>query len=174
MNTHRILAIVAMIVVAAASTLVPHPPNFTPLAAIALFAGAQLNDRRAAFGVTLGTLLLRDAVIGFHLLMPVVYVCYAINVCLGFWLRSNQRPWRVAAASLLGSLIFFLATNLAVWVTLGTYPLTADGLLTCYVSAIPYLRNTVASDLLYSVLMFGGFTLAQARVPSLRPAAELK
>jgi hypothetical protein len=174
MNTHRILAIIAMILVAAASTLVPHPPNFTPLAAIALFAGAQLNDRRAAFAVTLGTLLLRDAIIGFHLLMPVVYVCYAINVCLGFWLRSNQRPWRVASVALLGSAIFFVITNLAVWATLGTYPLTADGLFACYVAAIPYFRNTVASDLLYSVLMFGGFALAQARVPALRPIAEVK
>ena len=174
MNTHRILAIIAMIFVAAASTLVPHPANFTPLAAIALFAGAQLNDRRAAFAVTLGTLLLRDAIIGFHLLMPVVYVCYAINVCLGFWLRSNQPPWRVASVALLGSAIFFVITNLAVWATLGTYPLTTDGLLACYVAAIPYFRNTVASDLLYSVLMFGGFALAQARVPALRPIAEVK
>src|SRR3954464_7724357 len=105
MNIHRLLFIIAMIVVAAASTLIPHPPNFTPLAAIALFAGANLFDRRAAFAVTLGTLLLRDAVLGFHVLMPFVYACYALNVCLGFWVQMNQKPWRVASAALVGSSI---------------------------------------------------------------------
>jgi hypothetical protein len=174
MNTHRMLAVIAMIIIATASTLVPHPPNFTPLAAIALFAGAQLNDRRVAFALTLGTLLLRDAVIGFHLLMPVVYVCYAINVGLGFWLRSNQRPWRVAGVTLLGSVIFFVVTNFAVWAAFDTYAHTAEGLLKCYVAAIPYFRNTVCSDLLYSIVMFGGFGLAQARVPALRPIADVK
>ena len=174
MKTHRILAIIGMIIIAAASTLFPHPPNFTPLAAIALFAGAHLNDRRAAYAVTLGTLLLRDAVIGFHLLMPVIYVCYAINVMLGLWLRANQRPWRVVGAAALGSMIFFIVTNLAVWAALGSYPHTPGGLLSCYVAAIPYFRNTVASDLLYSVLMFGGFALAQARMPSLRAIVDAK
>ena len=168
MNTHRILAIVAMIVIAAASTLIPHPPNFTPLAAIALFAGAHLTDRRAAFAVTLGTLLLRDAIIGFHLLMPVIYACYAINVTLGFSLRANQRPWRVAGMTLLGSVIFFLITNFAVWATLGTYAPNVTGLFKCYIAALPYFRNTVASDLLYAVLMFGGLALAQSRIPSLQ------
>jgi hypothetical protein len=163
-----------MIAVAAASSLIPHPPNFTPLAAIALFAGAEMADRRMAFVVTLGALLLRDAILGFHLLMPVVYACYAFNVGLGFWLSTNQKPWRVVSATLLGSTVFFLVTNFAVWIVLPAYPHTAEGLLRCYVAGIPYFRNTLASDLIYCIVMFGGFALAQSRMPSLRPAAAAK
>ena len=174
MNTHRLLFIIAMVVVAAASTLIPHPPNFTPLAAIALFAGANLLDRRAAFAVTLGTLLLRDAILGFHVLMPFVYACYALNVCLGFWVRMNQKPWRVASATLAGSVIFFIVTNFSVWLVYDTYPQNAQGLIACYIGGIPYFRNTLASDLLYSAVMFGGFALAQLRMPSLRAAVTTR
>jgi hypothetical protein len=174
MNIQRITIVVSMIVVAAASTLLPHPPNFTPLAAIALFAGAQLKDRRLAFGITFGTLLLRDAILGFHVLMPVVYACYAVNVCLGFLLREKQHPGRIAAASLFGSVLFFAITNFAVWAAFDTYAHTAQGLSACYVAAIPYFRNTLASDLLYSVLMFGMFAFAKSRLPSLREAASTR
>ena len=169
MNVRRIIVIAAMIIVAAAASLIPHPPNFTPLAAIALFAGACLN-RRTAFALALGALLARDAILGFHILMPAVYACYAFNVCLGFWLRDKQSAWRVAGASLVGSIVFFVVTNLAVWAALDTYPHTAKGLLACYVGGIPYFRNTVASDLIYSIAMFGFFAFAQLRMPTLRRA----
>lgn len=174
MNMQRFLAIIGMIVLTATSTLIPHPPNFTPLAAIALFAGAQFTDRRAAFVVTLGTLLLRDAILGFHLLMPFVYACYSLNVCLGFLLRADQRPWRIATATFVGSVIFFLVTNSAAWALLGTFPQTFAGLIACYVAGIPYFGNTLSSDLLYSIVMFGGFALAQSRIPSLRLDAVAK
>src|SRR5437016_5662851 len=111
MNIHRIAVITLMIVIAAASTLLPHPPNFTPLAAIALFAGANLKDRHIGFALTCGALLLRDAILGFHILMPAVYACYAFNVCLGFWLRENSKPWRIIGSSIIGSIVFFVATN---------------------------------------------------------------
>ena len=169
MNIHRLMVIAAMIFVAAASSLIPHPPNFTPLAAIALFAGAHLS-RRAAFTLAFGALLVRDAIIGFHSLMPFVYVCYAFNVCLGFWLRDQRSPLRVAGASLIGSVIFFLITNFAVWAVLETYPHTVPGLLACYVAGIPYFGNTLASDLIYSLAMFGLFAFAQLRIPTLRRA----
>jgi hypothetical protein len=174
MNMQRFLAIIGMIVLAATSTLLPHPPNFTPLAAIALFAGAQFIDRRAVFAVTLGTLLLRDAILGFHVLMPFVYACYALNVCLGFWLRTDQRPWQVASAALVGSVVFFVVTNFAAWALLGTFPQSFKGLIACFVAGIPYFRNTVSSDLLYAMAMFGGFALAQWRIPSLRLDAMAK
>jgi hypothetical protein len=174
MNTPRLLTIVGMIAIAAASSLIPHLPNFTPLAAIALFAGAQFGERRAALTVTLGALLVRDAIIGFHSLMPFVYACYALNVCIGYWLRKNQKPWPVIGATLFGSVIFFVVTNFGVWAVLGMFPQTLDGLIACYVAGIPYFRNTLASDLLYSTLMFGGFALAQSRIPSLRPFAVAK
>jgi hypothetical protein len=174
MNIHRSLAIIGMIAITAASTLLPHPPNFTPLAAIALFLGAQLNDRRAAFAITLGALLVRDTIIGFHSLMPFVYVCYALNICLGICVRANQKLWRVAVVSVVASTIFFLVTNFGVWALLDTFPQTGAGLIACYAAGIPYFRNTLASDLFYSLAMFGAFALAQTRIPSLRPGALAK
>lgn len=167
MNIHRLIVIAAMILMAAAASLIPHPPNFTPLAAIALFAGACLNGR-ASFTLAFGALLARDAILGFHILMPAVYACYAFNVWLGRWLRDKQSPRRVAVASLVGSIVFFVGTNFAVWAAFDTYEHTARGLLACYVGGIPYFRNTVASDLIYSMAMFGFFALAQMRIPTLR------
>ena len=169
MNIHRLIVIAAMIIVAAAASLIPHPPNFTPLAAIALFAGAYLNGR-ASFALALGALVARDAILGFHILMPAVYACYAFNVWLGFWLRDEQSVWRVAGASLAGSIVFFFVTNFAVWAAFNTYAHTARGLLACYVAGIPYFRNTIASDLLYSMAMFGIFAFAQLRIRTLRRA----
>jgi hypothetical protein len=167
MNTHRIVVIAAMVVIAALASLIPHPPNFTPLAAMALFAGAHLN-RRAAFIVAIGALLIRDLVIGFHILMPAVYVCYLFNVFVGQRLNGIHTPRRVVTASVLGSVVFFLVSNFAVWALLNTFPKTPQGLLACYTAGIPYFRNTLASDLLYSVAMFGIFALAQNRIPSLQ------
>jgi hypothetical protein len=156
-----------MIVVAAAASLIPHPSNFTPLAAIALFAGAHLA-RRAAFTLAIGALLVRDLILGMHVLMPAVYACYALNVFLGAWLNGKHSPMRIVGASIIGSVTFFVVTNFASWVAFDTFPKTAQGLLACYVAGIPYFRNTVASDLIYSLGMFGLFALAQAQIPSLR------
>ena len=169
MNIHRSIIIGFMIVVAAAASLIPQPPNFTPLAAIALFAGAHL-ERRAAFTLAIGALLVRDLILGMHILMPAVYACYALNVFLGTWLNGKHSPARIAGAAIAGSVTFFFVTNFAAWVAFDTFPKTAQGLLACYVAGIPYFRNTVSSDLIYSLAMFGLFALAQAQIPSLRRA----
>ena len=87
----RFIVIASMILVAAASRLIPHPMNFTPITALALFAGACFADKRWAFGVPLAALLLGDLVLGFHVLMPVVYGSFALSVCLGLWLRHRRR-----------------------------------------------------------------------------------
>jgi hypothetical protein len=173
MNIHRFVVIGAMIIVAAAASLVPHPPNFTPLAAIALFAGAHL-DRRAAFALAIGSLLVRDMILGVHVLMPVIYACYAFNVFLGSWLNGKHSPARIVRTSLIGSIAFFIVTNFASWIAFDTFSKTADGLLACYLAGIPYFRNTVASDLIYSLAMFGLFALAQSRIPSLRQTTASK
>ena len=167
MKIHRSIVIAAMIIVAAVASLIPHSPNFTPLAAIALFAGAQLQ-RRTAFALAIGALLVRDLVLGMHVLMPAVYACYAFNVFLGSYLKEEQSPARIVGASIIGSVIFFIVTNFGSWAAFDTFPKTADGLLACYVAGIPYFRNTVVSDLIYSLAMFGLFACAQARIPSLR------
>jgi hypothetical protein len=166
----QLVTTITMIFIATAATLIPHPPNFTPLAATALFAGAHLSNRKLAFAIPLGALFLRDVLIGLHVLMPFTYACTALSVCLGFWLKRRESIPKIAAASLSNSIVFFLVTNFGVWLALGTFPRTANGLVDCYVAGIPYFRNTIAGDLLYTAVIFGSMALAQRRIPILKTA----
>ena len=171
-TTIRLIAIFAAIVGAAALRLVPHPPNFAPIAAMALFSGAQLGRRPLAFVAPFGAMLLSDAIIGFHLLMPFVYGSMALTVLLGWVALKRLSPLRVGGAALASSILFYLITNFGVWLQLGTYPHTLAGLAACYVAAIPWFQNTVAGDLFYSGLLFGGFALLEKAVPALRVRRE--
>jgi hypothetical protein len=168
MNKPRSSVLVGMILAAAAARLAPHAPNFTPIAAIALFGGAHFADKRLAFGVPLAALLLSDLVLGFYGGMAVVYGSFALIVGLGFWLRSRRTIWPIAGAALASSLLFFLVTNFGMWAAGSLYPRTLSGLGVCYAAAIPFFRNTLAGDLFFSAVMFGGFALAEKRFPSLR------
>jgi hypothetical protein len=168
-NNLRLFAIFAAIVAAAALRLVPHPPNFTPIGAMALFSGAQLGRRPLAFLAPFAALLLSDAIIGFHALMPFVYGSVALIVLLGWVALKRVSALRVGGVALASSVLFFVVTNFGVWLQLGTYPHTLAGLVACYVAAIPYFQNTVAGDLFYSALLFGGFALLERSIPALRP-----
>jgi hypothetical protein len=168
----RLLAIVSMIAVAVASRLVPHPWNLTSVAAVGLFAGAYLDDRRLAFLVPLAALFLSDLVLGFYQGMPVVYLSFALVVGLGLWLRTRRRPLMIAGATLAGSVLFFGLTNLGVWAFGALYPHTGAGLAACFIAALPFFRGTLEGDALYSLILFGGFALLESRIAALRePAA---
>jgi hypothetical protein len=171
-ETPRFWLMAGLVFGAAALRLLPHPPNFTPIAAIALFGGAQFERKRWAFAVPLAAMALSDAVLrvlfgwGFD---PVVYAAFALIVCLGFLLRNKRTaPLPVAGASLAAATIFYLTTNFAVWAASGMYSKTLAGLVTCYVAAIPFFGPTVAGDLFYSAVLFGGFALVQKSFPILR------
>jgi hypothetical protein len=170
MNQPRFLFLAGMILAAAASRLIPHPPNFSPIAALALFSGAQFGDKRLAFLLPLAAMFLSDLIIGLHSLMPVIYGSFALIVCLGFWVQRNQNLWPIGGAALLGALLFFVTTNFGVWLLASFYPKTGGGLLACYTEAIPFFWNTLASDLIYTVVLFGGLRAAEWRWPVLRPA----
>ena len=156
MNKPRFLILAGIILAATATRLIPHPPNFSPIAAIALFGGAKFADKRLAFLVPLGAMLLSDLVLGFHRLMPVVYGSFALTVCLGFWVRRHPRAWSIGVAALAAAVLFFVITNLGVWALGSFYAKTPAGLVACYVAAIPFFQNTLVSDLLYAGLLFGG------------------
>jgi hypothetical protein len=175
MDKPRFTTLAGLIFLAAAARLIPHPPNFTPIAAMALFGGASFSDKRLAFGLPLAALLLSDAVLGFYHGMPWVYGSFALIVCLGRLLPSRRQLLPITGMALAGSVLFFSLTNFGVWISDGLYPRTIGGLTTCYVAAIPFFRNTVAGDLVYVAMLFGGFALAEKRFPILRePAAALK
>lgn len=168
MEKPRFTTLAAMIFFAAASRLMPHPPNFTPIAAMALFGGASISDKRLAFALPLAALFLSDAALGFYHGMIWVYGSFALIVCLGLQLQSRRRLLPIAGAALVSSGLFFALTNFGVWVSDGLYPRTLAGLGACYVAAIPFFQNTLAGDLVYTALLFGGFALAEKKFPALR------
>lgn len=167
----RFWLMTGMVVGAAIMRLVPHPPNVTPIAAMALFGGATFHRRAWAFLVPLSAMLLSDAVFellfgwGFDALTPVIYLSFAAIVCLGFLLRRRRRIVPVAAAAFAGALVFYLITNLGVWAQGRLYPRTPAGLVACYTAAIPFFGYTLAGDLFYTALLFGAFALAERRFP---------
>jgi hypothetical protein len=169
---YRTLLALALILLAAALRIAPHPWNFTPVGAMALFAGAVIKDRRLAFLFPLLALFLGDVFIGFHKLIPIVYASFLVNVAIGLWLRDRRTVARISLATLLGAIQFFLVTNLAVWQFLHSYPHTPSGLLACYTAGIPFFWNTLAGDVAYSVLLFGGYALAEQFIPALRVSGQ--
>jgi len=167
----RILALLAAILTAAALRLIPHPPNFTPIGAMALFSGAYLGRKGLAFVAPLAAMLLSDAILGFHSGMPFVYASVALIVLIGSLVASRITAMTVVGAALASSVLFFIVTNFGTWLVSGMYPLTGGGLAACYVAAIPFFQNTAVGDLFYCAVLFGGFALLERAVPRLRPRA---
>ena len=167
-NHSRVLAILSAILMAALLRLVPHPPNFSPIGAMALFSGAYLGRKALAFAAPLGALLLSDCVLGFYHGQVTVYFSVALIVMIGIAALNRVSPLRVGAAALAGSISFFVITNFGMWLFSGIYPRTLAGLEACYVAAIPFFQNTLVGDLFYAALLFGGFAVAEHLLPRLR------
>jgi hypothetical protein len=165
----RTVLIVGMILFAAIIRIVPHPWNLAPVGAMALFSGAVIPNRVMAFVFPLLAMLAGDFFVGFHILTPVVYTSFLISVAIGFWLQESRSAVRLGGAVLLGAIQFFLITNLGVWLFLKSYPKTFLGLMACYVAGVPFFWNTLAGDICYSALLFGGLVLAERTYPALRP-----
>jgi uncharacterized protein DUF6580 len=164
----RTLLIFTMIVLAAALRLAPHPWNFTPIGAIALFSGAMVRDRRLAFLFPVLVMCATDLIIGFNKLSALVYASFLLSVVIGRFLIQKRNPLRIGAATFLGALQFFLITNFGVWAFLNSYPRTGAGLAACYLAGVPLFWNTLAGDATYATLLFGAFALAERLAPRLR------
>lgn len=167
----RSLLLFGMILAAALTRFLPHPPNLTPIAAMALFGGAYFSDRRMAFLVPLSGLFLSDLFIGLHGTMPFVYGSFALVVGIGLWLRRRRNVWTIGGAALISSILFFLITNFGVWAVGSLYPKTWEGLLACYVAALPFFRNTIIGNLVYTTALFGSFVFAEKWFPVFRQQA---
>ena len=175
----RFLLLVSMVVGAAAMRLLPHPPNFTPVGAMALFAGAHFGSRLSAFSVPLFAMLVSDTVFelvfgwGFHSGMPAVYGSFALVVVCGRVLRNKRgSPLAVGTAALSSATLFYVITNFSLWLTSDLYPHTLTGLGMCYVAAIPFFGSMLVGDLLHALLFFGSFALVERRYPIFATAAR--
>src|SRR3954469_21842306 len=140
----RLIALLSAIAAAAALRLVPHPPNFSPIDAMALFSGAYLGRRGLAFAPPLGALLLSDLLLGFYSGMQFQYLSVALIVLLGWFALSRVSVLRLGIAAVASSMLFFTVSNFGVWLASGMYPHTVGGLAACYVAAVPFFQNTLA------------------------------
>ena len=162
---------IGMLLAAAMSRLLPHPPNFTPVIALALFGGAYFKPNGLAFAVPLAAMIISDIALTFTIdttffspMRPVIYSCIAATTWMGFAVRRKISTGRLAAVSLAGSSLLFLASNLAVWIfQKGMYPDTPGGLLMCYVAALPFFKNTLLSTAFYTGLLFGVYEYVRRR-----------
>ena len=163
-----------MILIATLTRLVPHPPNFSQVEAIALFGGAYYASRWLALAVPLVAMFVSDLALGLmnggiyfdyfvsaHFLG--IYACIALTTLMGFGLRGRVTGGRVLGYSLLGSVLFFLITN-----AISSTTFCQAGLLSCYVAGLPFFQWTVLGTLFYAALLFGGFALLRQRVPQLQ------
>ena len=150
--------------------LLPAPPyNFSPIAAIGLFGAAAFSRKFLALAVPFAALFLSDLFLnnviyseyysGFTLFTSSwIYAAFGMVVLLGLvFVRNNMKPGTIAAASLGGSLIFFLVTNFSVWYGSAFYPQNIAGLLACYTAGLPFLGNTILGDLFFNGVLFGAW-----------------
>jgi len=159
-NIQSFIAVISIIAFGAVIRLLPHPPNFTPIAATALFGGAYLN-KKYAFIVPLVAMFASDIFLGFHATMPYVYGSFLLTGGIGLWLKNHKNAKSIIGATLLSSILFFLITNFGVWAT-GMYARNLGGLWESYIMGIPFFKNTVFGDLCYTGLFFGSYELIKS------------
>jgi len=169
----KYIPIYILIILAIAARLIPHPANFTPIAAIALFAGIYL-PKKWALVVPLVGMFISDIFIGFYNLptMATVYACFIVSALIGIWVSKNKKFRTILGGTLLGSVIFFIFTNLAVWIFGTMYAHNLNGLFQCFYMALPFFRNSLAGDLFYTGVLVGGMELV-IRTLALRAEARL-
>lgn len=168
-----LLLALGLAAIAILSRLLPHPANFTAIGAVALFSGVYLPRRWGIF-VPLAILLVTDAAIGFYepLVMLGVYGSFAVVGIIGWYIRKQKTPATVVAGALAASIIFFALTNFAVWAFTPWYPKTGGGLFTSYALAVPFFRNMLFGDIIYTAVLFGGYEIAMKFVRARRVAAR--
>lgn len=160
-RTHQVLAC-GLMLAGIVARFVPHPPNVTPVTAIALFGGTYLS-KRWAIALSLFTIAISDLVLGLHDVIAFTWASVAMTGGLGWWIRTHPSARRIVTVSLLGATIFFVVTNFGVWLVGDggrMYPKTLEGFWTCYLAALPFYRNSLIGDLAYTLAIFGLYAWA--------------
>lgn len=174
MQRKVLLFIGVLIAITALTRLFPVAWNFSPMAAIALMGGFFFKDIKKAILIPLACLLVSDTLLhiqyltgasewpGLYPEISLVYLAYVLIVLIGRNMIASPKWLNVIGAALVGSFAFFLITNFAVWMAGHTYPMDLNGLVSCYVAAVPFFRMTLLGNLVYSVLFFGAFKAANS------------
>ena len=153
----KILFITLFIIVAALMRLIPHPPNFVPITAIAIFAGLKFNNIKLAYAIPISIMLISDLFIGFYSISVFVYLAFILITTYSYLIKNYN-----IKNILLSSVMFFIITNFGVWL-MGGYPKSIEGLVLCYTAAIPFFTNSIIADLFFSAILYYGFEQIEKR-----------
>ena len=175
----RFALLAGLIVLAALTRILPHPPNVTPIGGMALFGAAYFGRKYLAVMLPIlvlwfSNLFLDNVVYGAYyegftwFSNPAVFIGFLLIVGLGWLMLKKVSPLRLLGASLGASVVFFLVSNLGVWLQGVTYPFSFSGLISCYAAGLPFFRSTVLGDLFFVSVLFGTFEWLQYRYPALR------
>lgn len=161
----KIIISIVLISLGVACRLLPHAWNFTPIIAIAMFAGVYLG-RKYAILLPILTMLIGDIFIGFYdiKLMAVIYLSFILIGLGAILVKKHKSAETILAGSVLAAVLFFLATNWAVWQFSPWYARTWAGLIECYTLALPFFRNTLLSNIFYTGVLFGAYETVQILV----------
>ncbi|MFC1647291.1 DUF6580 family putative transport protein [Patescibacteria group bacterium] len=158
-----------LIFIGVISRLIPHPPNMTTVGAMSLFTGSKYPLKKAIV-VVLSTMLITDLFLGLHGAMWATYGSFLAIVFIGKSISKKKNIAWIIGGSLVSSFLFFIVTNFAVWLPNSSiYPKTLAGLTECYIMALPFFRNTIIGNLMYSTIFFTGFEMIKSisKKPSL-------
>ncbi|MBS0619273.1 MAG: hypothetical protein JSR44_13885 [Spirochaetes bacterium] len=138
----------------AITRFLPHPPNFTPVLSVAIFGAAVFSQRFVGILAALAAMALSDIAFGWHSTLPYVYGSMVLGGVIAFTLRKNRSVGKLIVVTLSSSILFFIVTNFGVFVSQNLYPRTLSGLAACYTMALPFLKNSLAGDLLFTLALF--------------------
>lgn len=163
LKTQKIIFAISIIVFVCIYRLIPHPANFAPITALALFGGAYL-DKKYALLVPLVAMFVSDIFLGFHSDMIFVYGSFLLIGLLGIRLKSHRNFKNILFTAIFSSILFFVITNFGVWLMTDMYSKNAQGLLTAFILAIPFFKNTIMGDLLFTGMFFAAFEFFRAQL----------
>jgi ABC-type proline/glycine betaine transport system permease subunit len=162
---------ISLIIIGILLRFIPHTANFTPVAAIAIFAGVYLNKKQALI-VPLLLMVISDIFLGMHNVALFTWGSFILVTLLGMWAKNHKTARGIISTSIVSSVVFYLITNFGVW-AMGWYPLTAKGLLDCYILGLPFLRNFGVATLAYTAVFFGAYEFIARRVRDTKLAKVL-
>ncbi len=154
-----------LIIVGLLMRILPHEANIAPIAAIALFSGAYLNKKIGPW-VPLLIMIISDIIIGFHSMILYTWGAFVLIGFIGIFIRNKRTPVNVMGAAVFSSILFFILTNFGVWIS--WYPHTFAGITDCYIKAIPFFRNSLISNVVFSFAFFGVYELIASKVQDVK------
>ena len=153
------IIIFVIILFAAFSRLLPHPPNFTPILSICLFSGIMFNKKKYAYSIPLIFMLISDFVIDYYSLMFWVYLSLVIIITIGYLLKEKISKIKIIYGILMSSMIFYILSNFGVWLGSSFYTQNLSGLLSCYIAGLPFFQNNLLSNIFFSCIIFYSYKI---------------